>query len=116
MAIVGARFADLDKESVTIGAANYANQGRARVMAENEGLVHLYAECGSGRLIGAELFGPRVEHMAHLLAWSCQQGLSVPTILEMPFYHPRTRGRLAHRLERTGPKTRSSSSALRGRS
>jgi dihydrolipoamide dehydrogenase len=26
--------------------------------------------------------------MAHLLAWSCQQGLSVPTILEMPFYHP----------------------------
>ena len=88
MAIVGARFADLDKESVTIGAANYANQGRARVMAENEGLVRLYAERGSGRLVGAEMFGPRVEHMAHLLAWSCQQGLSVPTILEMPFYHP----------------------------
>src|SRR5665647_3600950 len=59
-----------------------------RVMAENEGLVRLYAERGSGRLVGAEMFGPRVEHMAHLLAWSCQQGLSVPTILEMPFYHP----------------------------
>jgi dihydrolipoamide dehydrogenase len=88
MATVGARFADLDRESIAIGAIDYANQGRARVMAENKGLVRLYAEHGSGRLVGAEMFGPRVEHMAHLLAWSCQQGLSVPAILDMPFYHP----------------------------
>ncbi|WP_372610048.1 FAD-dependent oxidoreductase, partial [Halomonas sp.] len=36
----------------------------------------------------AELFGPRVEHMAHLLAWMLEQKLSVSRILEMPFYHP----------------------------
>lgn len=88
MAVVGTRFADLERESITSGAIDYADQGRAVVMAENEGLVHLYAERGSGRLVGAEMFGPRVEHMAHLLAWSCQQGLSVPAVLEMPFYHP----------------------------
>jgi len=34
------------------------------------------------------MFGPRVEHMAHLLAWSVQQGLTVQRALEMPFYHP----------------------------
>ncbi len=36
------------------------------------------------------MFGPSVEHMAHLLAWSVQQGLSVQYALEMPFYHPVT--------------------------
>jgi dihydrolipoamide dehydrogenase len=34
------------------------------------------------------MFGPRVEHMAHLLAWSVQQGMTVQEILRMPFYHP----------------------------
>ncbi|MEZ5864146.1 MAG: dihydrolipoyl dehydrogenase [Geminicoccaceae bacterium] len=88
MAIVGRRFADLDPEEVATGAISYADQGRARVMAEDRGLVRLYARRGCGTFLGAEMLGPRVEHMAHLLAWSCQQGLSVPRMLEMPFYHP----------------------------
>jgi dihydrolipoamide dehydrogenase len=29
-----------------------------------------------------------VEHIAHLLAWSHQQELTVERMLEMPFYHP----------------------------
>jgi dihydrolipoamide dehydrogenase len=88
MAIVGQRFADLDKGEVAIGAVSFANQGRATVMAKNEGLVRLYARRGCGTFLGAEMLGPQVEHMAHLLAWSCQQELSVPRMLEMPFYHP----------------------------
>lgn len=88
MAIVGRRFADLDRSAVAVGAVSYADQGRARVMAEDRGLVRLYARRGCGTLLGAEMLGPRVEHMAHLLAWSCQQELSVPRLLEMPFYHP----------------------------
>ena len=32
--------------------------------------------------------GPRVEHLAHLLAWCHQQGLTIQRMLEMPFYHP----------------------------
>ncbi len=88
MAIVGQRFAELDQGEIAIGAISYANQGRARVMARNEGLVHLYARRGCGTFVGAEMLGPQVEHMAHLLAWSCQQKLTVPRMLEMPFYHP----------------------------
>jgi dihydrolipoamide dehydrogenase len=38
--------------------------------------------------LGAELFGPQIEHLAHLLAWAVQQQLTVSTLLGMPFYHP----------------------------
>ncbi len=88
MAIVGRSFADLDQSEVAIGEVSYADQGRARVMARNEGLARLYARRGCGTFLGAELLAPAAEHMAHLLAWSCQQELSVPRMLEMPFYHP----------------------------
>ena len=30
----------------------------------------------------------KAENLAHLLAWSIQQGLSVQDLLKMPFYHP----------------------------
>ncbi len=70
------------------GEVDYGNQGRARVQAINKGKVRIYAERHTGRLIGAELFGPRVEHLSHLLAWAVQQGMTVETALSMPFYHP----------------------------
>jgi len=38
--------------------------------------------------MGAEMFGPAAEHIAHLLAWSAQQRLTVAEMLDMPFYHP----------------------------
>jgi dihydrolipoamide dehydrogenase len=34
------------------------------------------------------MLGPAAEHLAHLLAWSIQQQLSVPQLLDLPFYHP----------------------------
>jgi dihydrolipoamide dehydrogenase len=50
--------------------------------------VRLYANRHGCQLVGAEMLGPRVEHMAHLLAWSVQKQLSVPQILRLPIYHP----------------------------
>ncbi|MFB2532171.1 dihydrolipoyl dehydrogenase [Paracoccus sp. p3-h83] len=70
------------------GALDWADQGRSRVMGINRGLLHLYAEHGSGRFLGAEMIGPRAEHLAHLLAWSLQSRLTVEQMLERPFYHP----------------------------
>jgi dihydrolipoamide dehydrogenase len=67
---------------------SYADQGRARVMGENAGLVRVYARRQCGTLVGAEMFGPRVEHTAHLLAWAVQQRLTVEQALASPFYHP----------------------------
>lgn len=34
------------------------------------------------------MMGPEVEHIAHLLAWAHQQGMTVDQMLDMPFYHP----------------------------
>lgn len=71
-----------------IGQASFEDQGRSRVMRQNEGLLRVYGELGTGRFLGAEMVAPRAEHLAHLLAWACQAGLTVAAMLDMPFYHP----------------------------
>jgi dihydrolipoamide dehydrogenase len=71
-----------------IGQVSFENQGRSRVMLQNKGMLRVYAEYGSCRFLGAEMIGPRGEHIAHLLAWAAQANLTVPQMLDMPFYHP----------------------------
>ena len=88
IAVIGESLRDLDPDAIEIGEVSYANQGRARVMGRNAGLVRLYAEKAGCRLVGGELFGPRMEHMAHTLAWVIQEGMTVQHVLHMPFYHP----------------------------
>ena len=88
MAVVGTAWNELDPAAIEVGAVDYADQGRARVMGRNAGLVRIYARRACGTLLGAEMFGPRVEHTAHLLAWAVQQRMTVEQALEMPFYHP----------------------------
>lgn len=62
--------------------------GRARVDAKPSGILRLYAEAKGGALIGGELFGPDVEHLAHLLAWAVQLKMTAGDVLALPFYHP----------------------------
>ena len=88
MAMVGLRREQLPAGAHAIGQVSFENQGRARVMGRNQGLLRVYASSRDCTLLGAEMFGPAAEHMAHLLAWSVQQRLSVPQALAMPFYHP----------------------------
>ena len=71
-----------------VGSVSFANQGRSRVMLQNKGMLRVYAEYGTGLFLGAEMIGPRAEHLAHLLSWACQMRLTVTQMLEMPFYHP----------------------------
>ena len=58
------------------------------VIGENAGVVRIYADRACGTLRGAELFAPRAEHTAHLLAWAVQSRLTAEQALEMPIYHP----------------------------
>lgn len=71
-----------------IGMVSFTNQGRSRVMLQNHGVLRVYGEYGTCRFLGAEMIGPRAEHLGHLLSWACQARLTVPQMLEMPFYHP----------------------------
>ncbi|MFT5429885.1 MAG: dihydrolipoamide dehydrogenase [Myxococcota bacterium] len=86
--IVGQSYRDLGECAAVAGEVDYGDQGRARVQGINKGRVRIYADRHTGVLLGAELFGPRVEHLSHLLAWAIQQRLTVDDALTMPFYHP----------------------------
>jgi len=88
IAIVGGGLARIRETPHVTGEVSFANQGRARVMLRNQGLLHVYAESGTGRFLGAEMLGPDAEHIGHLLAWALQMNLTVAQMLEMPFYHP----------------------------
>jgi dihydrolipoamide dehydrogenase len=88
IAIVGGGWARLDETPHVTGQVSFADQGRARIMLRNQGLLHVYAESGTGRFLGAEMLGPEAEHIGHLLAWGLQMNLTIAQMLEMPFYHP----------------------------
>jgi dihydrolipoamide dehydrogenase len=88
IALVGARFGDLRANRFVTGSVSFEDQGRARTMLRNKGLLHVYADSTSGRFLGAEMIGPDAEHMGHLLAWALPCGLTIDRMLELPFYHP----------------------------
>jgi len=88
IAMVGTTYAELAGRNVVTGEVSFNDQGRSRVMRKNEGLLRLYANPADGRFLGAEMVGPRAEHLAHLLAWAHQSGSTVADMLAMPFYHP----------------------------
>ena len=88
IAMVGSRYSELEDSAIAVGEVSFADQGRSRVMLKNQGLLRLYADPNDGRFLGAEMFGPRAEHLGHLLAWAHQANMTVEQMLEMPFYHP----------------------------
>ncbi len=88
MALVGKVYSDLNADSFEIGEVSYDDQGRARVMNQHRGMIRVYAKKVDCTLVGAELFSPRAENLAHLLAWAVQQKMTVLQALEMPIYHP----------------------------
>jgi dihydrolipoamide dehydrogenase len=85
---VGQRYADLDPETSVTGEMRIAPVGRALIMAKNRGIIRVYANKASGKLLGAEMITPKGENLGHLLAWSIQMGMTVGQMLQMPFYHP----------------------------
>jgi dihydrolipoamide dehydrogenase len=88
IATVGKRHEELVPGSFVVGEIDFRNQGRARMGQRNQGLLRLYADSESGRLLGAELCAPSGEHLAHLLALAIGQRMTVLDLLRLPFYHP----------------------------
>ena len=88
--LAGASYTQLLHQGLAFqtGQVSFEDKGRSRVMLKNRGALRVYAECGSGRFLGAEMIGPAAEHVGHLLAWSAQRGDTVQQMLDSPFYHP----------------------------
>lgn len=88
IATVGAQLDELNVADIAIGEIQFGPVGRALIMGKNRGVLRVYANKADGRLLGAAMACVKAENLAHLLAWSIQQGLSVQDLLKMPFYHP----------------------------
>ncbi len=85
---VGLRWSELDHDQVAVGEVQLAPVGRALIMGKNKGIIRVYADKQSGKLLGAAMACVSGENLAHLLAWSIQQGLTVGDLIQMPYYHP----------------------------
>jgi len=88
VAAIGQPYARLDRDRIVVGRADFSRQARARMGQRAAGLLEIYADRETGRLLGAELCAPDAEHLAHLLALAIEGGMSVEDMLAMPFYHP----------------------------
>ncbi|MDX1386354.1 MAG: dihydrolipoyl dehydrogenase [bacterium] len=89
-AMVGMTFDQLRDQGIDfcIGETKFDNQGRAKIMGLNHGLLRVYANKKDGKLLGAELMAPQGEHLAHLIAWAIALNQTASDLLRMPFYHP----------------------------
>ena len=85
---IGATWSELDQETAVVGEIRMAPVGRALIMGKNKGIIRVYADKQSGKLLGSEMICPKGENLAHLLAWCIQTGMTVGEMLQMPFYHP----------------------------
>ena len=88
IAVVGQTWQALQGKSFATGGFNFAQQARALAMLRAAGQLHVYAEPGSGKLLGAEMCVPGAEHLGHLLALALQRDMTVAELLTLPFYHP----------------------------
>jgi dihydrolipoamide dehydrogenase len=86
--MVGARYSELDLENTLTGSVGFGMLGRALIMGKNKGMLNLYADKSSGRLLGACMAAPHGEHLGHLLNWCIEQQLTILQMVRMPFYHP----------------------------
>ena len=86
IAIVGGGFHKLEPSGFATGQASFEDQGRARILLKNKGLLNVYGDLASGRFLGAEMLAPAAEHLAHLLAWALQNQMTVAQMLDLPFY------------------------------
>lgn len=88
IATVGAQLSELNESEIAIGEIQFAPVGRALIMGKNRGLLRLYVQKSDGLLLGACMCCVKAENLAHLIAWSMENGMTVFDMLKMPFYHP----------------------------
>lgn len=88
--VVGASLSELKEQNqdIIIGERSFKVQGRTKVMARNHGLLRIYAERQSGRLLGSEMMIPDGEYIGHFLAMAIENNLTVRDVMVTPFYHP----------------------------
>ena len=85
---VGTQLSELNNDDIAIGEIKLAPVGRALIMGKNKGLIRIYADKKSGKILGACMISVKGENLAHLLCWAIEMNLTALDLLKMPFYHP----------------------------
>jgi len=85
---VGAKLSELNEETTAIGEVKMAPVGRALIMGKNRGLIRVYADINTGKMLGASMACVKGENLGHLLCWCIEMQMTVHDVLRMPFYHP----------------------------
>jgi dihydrolipoamide dehydrogenase len=87
---VGYSFEQLRESGrdIVIGRADFSEQARALVDQCAEGKLNVYADSETAKFLGAEMAIPGGEHIAHQLAISAQNEMTIFEMLQSPFYHP----------------------------
>ncbi len=81
---VGARFT----KQMNRSQARFADTSRAKIALEPYGLLQVYFDDRTQVVVGAEMVGPRVEHLAHLVAMAVSQKTTASQLSRLPYYHP----------------------------
>jgi len=69
---VGALYSELDKDTTAVGEIQMGPVGRALIMGQNKGVIRVYVDKNSAKILGATLISTRGENLAHLIAWAIQ--------------------------------------------
>jgi dihydrolipoamide dehydrogenase len=85
---VGKQYSELSPDSFAVGIGNYRGQGRAVVNDVDLGLIHIYVDKGSRKILGAEMAAPAGEHLSHLIASFIHNQMTVDDAFKLPYYHP----------------------------
>ena len=88
VASVGALWSELGDGASAVGEVRFGPVGRAVITGRNRGILRIYADKESSRILGAAMVGAHCEHLAHLVAWAVEKEMTVTDALRMPYYHP----------------------------
>lgn len=89
IAFVGKRYHELinEQQPFSIGEA-FFRCGRSILKSEEGGLLRLYADTSTGRILGSEMMGVDSEYLAHFLSVAIEQQMTVEDLMVLPYYHP----------------------------
>jgi dihydrolipoamide dehydrogenase len=114
IATIGKTYQQLTDEKIEfdLGEVSFEGQGRSIVKMTEKGHLRVYGEKGTGKILGAELFGPDGEHLAHLIAWAISLNLTAGEVVRLPFYHPVVEEGLRTAMRKLASKSPAASSPL----
>ncbi|MFH1138344.1 MAG: dihydrolipoyl dehydrogenase [Pseudomonadota bacterium] len=71
-----------------LGEFHFIGNGRAGTMGEGQGLVRLFAEASTGRVLGVHILGPGAVEMISLAALAMENNVNLEGIKRTVFGHP----------------------------